>query len=127
MEILRDEKDLTPEMVSKIREWVKNLTWQDFEQAKYGCNHTKKEIWQKKGVATVQSITDILHFKHAAAEPVIMVGELFLVDSIYSKGKLCIAKLSKSRKKGHTVLYEIAKKSDYYNYCNGYFAIPFLK
>lgn len=124
MKILRNEKDLTPEMLEKIKNWVKNLTWQDFEAVKYNKD-AKEFLKREKKLQTVQTINDILHFGIADAEPVILFNELFIVDSIHSRGDLCICKHINS-KKHHIVLHKIAKKSDYKNYCSGYFAVPFL-
>lgn len=118
-DILRYKKDLTPEMIQKINSWLKTLTKEDFLNAKYDAKHLAKE----KKLETCQTIGDVIHFGTAQNEKVIRFGEVFLVDSKYANGDLCIVEHLRS-KKGHKILYKLA--TNYKNYSCGYFAIPVL-
>ena len=124
--ILRDPSYLTDEYLEKVKDWVSNLLWQDFHDCRYSNDKGKvNTIRIRRKLERVQSLSDVIFFGNAHDMKVIRFGELFICDSKYSKGDLCICKLIKGSK-GHKVLHVIAKNNSYENYSQGYFAVPLL-
>lgn len=123
MKVIRKLEELTPEFIEKLKIWLSQQLRQYFYEA--NDEKTKEFALKLHKIQRITTISDVEHFGVCRDNIVIRYGELFLCDSKYAGGKLCVCQHIKG-KKHHKVILELTDTNNYKNYTAGYFAVPFL-